>query len=57
MDCELAAQVEDVDVIVGAHSHTELDEMTLVKDKDGDDVVIVQDGRWGHGMGELKVRF
>ena len=56
-DCELAAQVEDVDVIVGAHSHTDLSEMTLIKDKEGDDVVIVQDGRWGLSIGELKVRF
>ena len=56
-DCELAAQVEDVDIIVGAHSHTDLTEMTQVKDKDGDDVMIVQVGCWGLGIGELKVRF
>ena len=56
-DCRLAAEVSDVDVIVGGHSHTDLAEMTVVQDKEGDDVVIVQDGCWGLGIGELKVRF
>ena len=46
-----------VDGIVGGHSHTDLAEMTVVKDQEGDDVVIVQDGCWGLGIGELKVRF
>lgn len=56
-DCRLAEEVYDVDVIVGGHSHTDLAEMTVVQDKEGDDVVIVQDGCWGLGIGELKVRF
>ena len=56
-DCRLAAEVSDIDAIVGGHSHTDLTEMTVVKDKEGDDVIIVQDGCWGLGIGELKVRF
>ena len=56
-DCRLAEQVENVDLIVGGHSHTDLDEMTVVKDKAGEDVFIVQDGCWGLGIGELKVNF
>lgn len=56
-DCRLAEEVSDVDVIVGGHSHTDLAEMTVVQDKEGDDVIIVQDGCWGLGIGELKVRF
>ena len=56
-DCRLAEMVSDVDVIVGGHSHTDLTEMTVVKDQEGDDVVIVQDGCWGLGIGELKVKF
>jgi 5'-nucleotidase len=56
-DCRLAAEVSDIDAIVGGHSHTDLAEMTVVKDKEGDDVIIVQDGCWGLVIGELKVRF
>ena len=56
-DCELAAQVSDVDIIVGGHSHTDLDEITFVKDLDGDEVAIVQDGCWGLTVGNLKVSF
>ena len=56
-DCKLATEVSDVDVIVGGHSHTDLAEMTVVQDKEGDDIIIVQDGCWGLGIGELKVRF
>ena len=56
-DCRLVEEIENVDVIVGGHSHTDLDEMTVLKDKSGKDVVIVQDGSWGLGIGELKVRF
>lgn len=57
VDCRLVEEIENVDVIVGAHSHTDLDEMTVLKDKSGEEVVIVQDGCWGLGIGELKVKF
>ena len=56
-DCRIASELEDVDVIVGGHSHKWLDEMTVVQDKDGDDVVIVQDGDWGLAIGRLSVSF
>ena len=56
-DCETAALTEDVDVFVGGHSHTRLDEMTVVRNKDGDDVVVVQDGKWGLAIGKLSVSF
>lgn len=56
-DCRLVEEIENVDVIVGGHSHTDLDEMTVLKDKSGEEVVIVQDGSWGLGIGELKVKF
>lgn len=56
-DCDLAGQLSDVDVIIGGHSHTTLDEMTLMKDKEGDEVVIVQDGDWGLAIGKLTVEF
>lgn len=56
-DCRIVPELENVDLIVGGHSHTDLDEMTVLQDKTGKDVVIVQDGCWGLGIGELKVKF
>ena len=55
VDCEVVPSIRNVDVIVGGHSHTELDEMELVKDLDGKEVVIVQDWCWGMSVGNLKV--
>ena len=56
-DVELASQTRNVDVIVGGHSHTKLKDKVLVKDLDGEDVVIVQDGKWGLKAGRLDVEF
>ncbi|MBO7191965.1 MAG: metallophosphoesterase [Bacteroidales bacterium] len=57
LDQEVAAQVKNVDVIVGGHSHTQLDQMKKVKDLDGKEVVIVQDWCWGMSVGNLKVTY
>lgn len=54
-DKELASQVRDVDVIVGGHSHTHLDDYELVKDLEGKDVVIVQNWKWGLNAGQLTI--
>lgn len=56
-DCELAAKVRNVDVIVGGHSHTCLDDLAVVKDLEGEDVVIVTSWKWGRIMGKLSVDF
>ena len=56
-DKYLASQVRNVDLIVGGHSHTLLDDKQLVKDLDGKDVVIVQNWKWGLNVGELKIDF
>ena len=56
-DCELAAKVRNVDVIVGGHSHTHLDDKVVVKDLDGEDVIIVQAWKWGRIIGKLSVDF
>ena len=56
-DCELATKVRNVDVIVGGHSHTKLDDYTTVKDLDGKDVIIVSDWKWGLEIGNLSVDF
>jgi 5'-nucleotidase len=56
-DCEIAPHLRNVDIIVGGHSHTNLDDYTAVKDLDGKEVVIVQDGSWGLEIGQLTVNF
>ena len=57
VDPELAAQTRGIDVIVGGHSHTTLEDLKIVKNLDGKDVVIVTDGRWGLTVGHLSVDF
>lgn len=54
-DVDLAGQTSCVDVIIGGHSHTFLDELKKVKNKNGRDVVIVTDGVWGFNIGKLTV--
>ncbi len=56
-DMKLAPEIDNVDIIVGGHSHTELDRLYKVGDIDGDDVVIVQNWKWGLNIGHLKVEF
>lgn len=56
-DCELATMVRNVDIIVGGHSHTHLDDLTRVQDLDGKDVIIVSDWKWGLEIGNLSVDF
>lgn len=55
VDCEVAPATRNVDVIVGGHSHTQLEQMERVKDLDGKEVVIVQDWCWGMSVGNFKL--
>lgn len=70
-DKELAAQLSGVDVIVGGDSHTLLadaklkdygispegDYPTAVKNKDGDQVCVVQAWQYAYAVGQVKVNF
>lgn len=49
----IAAASENVDIIVGGHSHTYLEKMLTVKNKNGEDVIIVQAGANGEYVGRL----
>jgi 2',3'-cyclic-nucleotide 2'-phosphodiesterase (5'-nucleotidase family) len=51
-DLDLAKYVPEIDVIVGGHSHTYLDEPAMVGD-----VIVTQDGKWGEDLGIQKLRF
>ena len=56
-DVKLASSIRGVDVIVGGHSHTFMEDMAKVRDLDGKDVIIVTDGKWGYNIGQLSVDF
>lgn len=60
-DLELAAQVDGIDVIVGGHSHTQLNEPVVVaKDGNGkekDPTVIVQAYQYNDYLGTVDVKF
>lgn len=56
-DVQLATESRNVDIIVGGHSHTHLDDVVKVSDKDGKPVAIVSDWHWGITIGNLKVKF
>lgn len=60
-DLTLAAQVDGIDIIVGGHSHTKLEEPVLVtKDEEGkekDPTVIVQTYQYNEFLGTLDVEF
>lgn len=71
-DCELAALVPGIDIIVGGHSHSLLGSTealsllgltpegpypTEVKTPDGSKALVVQAWRWAHVVGKLKVVF
>lgn len=53
-DQAVAAQLHGVDLIVGGHSHTRLDEVTMCTDADGNQLPVVTDGSWGLQMGEFR---
>ena len=52
-DCALAAKLHGVDLVVGGHSHTFLEEMPVCRDADGKPLPVVTDGCWGLEMGEF----
>lgn len=54
-DMEMVSKVHNVDAVIGGHSHTELEEMTVCRDADGKEVPVVQDGCWGYTAGVLEL--
>lgn len=56
VDVNLAKEVEGIDIIVGGHSHTKLDE-AVVDRSDSEPKLIVQTGEKGQFLGQLEVVF
>ena len=54
-DIDLAKQSEDIDIIIGGHSHTRLDKPAVVKNAVGRDVLITQTGSRGATIGEVTI--
>ena len=48
---------ENVDIIVGGHSHTKLTEKKLYKNRAGKSVTVVQDGEKGEYVGRIDIWF
>lgn len=56
-DQELAKHVDGIDLIVGGHSHTQLEEATVVAGEDKDATLIVQAYQYNDYLGTVDVAF
>jgi 5'-nucleotidase len=56
-DLKLAALTEDIDLIIGGHTHTFLDKPTIVKNKAGKEVLVNQVGCYGINLGRIDFYF
>ena len=54
-DQDNAARIQGVDLVVGGHSHTFVDDFVYVNDAEGKRVPIITDGCWGLEAGVIKV--
>lgn len=54
-DVELIPKTKNIDLVIGGHSHTFIDELVYVEDKSGHKVPITTNGCWGLEMGLVKV--
>ena len=52
-DLKLAALTEDIDLIIGGHTHTFLDKPTVVKNRIGEEVLVNQVGCYGINLGRI----
>ena len=55
-DQEIVPLVKGLDLVIGGHSHTFVDDIIYVKDARGKKVPIITDGCWGLQMGLIKIR-
>jgi 5'-nucleotidase len=52
-DLKLAELTQDIDLIIGGHTHTFLDKPTVVKNLDGKEVLVNQVGCYGINLGRI----
>ena len=56
-DLKLATLTKDIDLIIGGHTHTFLDKPTVVKNLDGNQVLVNQVGCYGINLGKIDFYF
>lgn len=56
-DLRIAKETKYIDIIVGGHSHTPLEDKYIVKNKDNQEVIVLQDGEKGDYVGRLDIWF
>jgi 5'-nucleotidase len=49
----LVPTLHNVDIVIGGHTHTFVDDFVYVQDADGRAVPIITDGCWGYDIGEI----
>ena len=55
-DIKMAGLTKDIDLIIGGHSHTFLDDIHYEPNALGREIPIITDGCWGYSVGELIIR-
>lgn len=55
-DQKIVPQIEHIDIVIGGHSHTFVEDFIYVKDASGKDVPIITDGCWGLDVGRIDIR-
>lgn len=56
-DLKLASLTDDIDLIIGGHTHTFLDKPTVVKNLSGNEVLVNQVGCYGINLGRIDFYF
>ena len=56
-DVKLATLTKDIDLIIGGHTHTFLDKPTILKNIEGNDVLVNQVGCYGINLGRIDFYF
>jgi len=56
-DLSLAKKTNNIDLIIGGHTHTFLPKPTVVKNKNDENILINQVGKWGINVGRIDFYF
>lgn len=56
MSTEIISQVEGLDIFIDGHSHNELPQGQIVKDKTGEDVLLAQTGNYLDNIGKIVIK-
>ena len=56
VDQEIVPETRWVDLVIGGHTHTFVDDFLYVKNARGKEVPIITDGKWGLEMGQINIR-